>query len=182
MLSQFTGAEETNKRTLAEFGFPKAVYPVGRLDYDSEGLLILSDDSSLNAALLSPKNRHWRTYLVQVERVPGEEALQKLRTGVIIDGEKTLPARVNLIESETTLPEREIPIRFRKSVPTCWLELSLTEGRNRQVRRMTASVGHPTLRLFRRSIGKFDLLKSDIQPGRWTGLNRDEVLALFGDQ
>lgn len=182
VLSQFTQSDQTQKRTLAEFSLPKDVYPVGRLDYDSEGLLIVSNDAALNSALLNPTNRHFRTYLAQIERIPDEQAIQQLITGVMLDGTRTLPARARLLESEPPLQERDVPIRFRKSVPTCWLELSLTEGRNRQVRRMTAAVGHPTLRLFRKSIGAVDLLELDIAPGSWRRLSLDEVLDLFGSR
>ncbi|MBY0547006.1 MAG: pseudouridine synthase [Candidatus Obscuribacterales bacterium] len=182
VLSQFTQSDPTQKRTLAEFSLPKDVYPVGRLDYDSEGLLIVSNDAALNSALLNPANRHFRTYLAQVERIPDEQAIQQLITGVVLDGTKTLPARARLLENEPPLHEREVPIRFRKSVPTCWLELSLTEGRNRQVRRMTAAVGHPTLRLFRKSIGTVNLFDLDIAPGHWRRLSLEQVLDLFGSQ
>ena len=179
VLSQFGQSDQSQKRTLAEFTLPKDVYPVGRLDYDSEGLLILSNDPALNSALLNPANRHFRTYLVQVERIPDQEAINRLIKGVPLDGSMTAPARARLLESDPPLEERTVPIRFRKSVPTCWLELSLTEGRNRQVRRMTAAVGHPTLRLFRKSIGSVDLLELSIKSGNWQRLSPDRVSDLF---
>lgn len=146
------------------------VYPLGRLDLDSEGLLLLSDDAAFQTALLQP-GRHWRTYRAQVERVPDGEALANLERGVWLDGKRTLPARARLVE-DFHPPEREVPIRFRKSVPTAWLELSLQEGRNRQVRRMTAAVGHPTLRLIRVSIGSVALGR--LASGQWRELNASE--------
>lgn len=163
VLSQFT--DETGKRTLAEFKFPKGVYPVGRLDFDSEGLLLLTDDNELKHRLLNPRNAHERTYLVQVERVPDEAALTALRRGVDIGGEKTKPAKVHIVYDEPNIPDREKPIRFRKNVPTAWLSLTITEGKNRQVRRMTAAVGHPTLRLVRTAIGPYAL--GQLQSGTW---------------
>jgi 23S rRNA pseudouridine2457 synthase len=163
VLSQFTD-EGTGKRTIADFGpFPKSVYPVGRLDYDSEGMLILTDDNALKHRLLDPKFAHTKTYLVQIERIPSEAALERLRAGVVIEGKKTRPARVRLLDDAPLLPERTPPIRVRKTVPDCWIELSITEGRNRQVRKMTAAVGHPTLRLVRTKIGALDL--GSLAPG-----------------
>src|SRR5262249_17237936 len=128
---------------------PKSVYPIGRLDADSEGLLLLSDEAELNERLLHPRNAHEREYWAQVERVPAPEALAKLEKGVVIQGHKTRPGRVWLVEPQPELPQRDPPIRFRKTVPTCWIGLELIEGKNRQVRRMTAAIGHPTLRLLR---------------------------------
>jgi 23S rRNA pseudouridine2457 synthase len=160
MLSQFT--REGEHATLADLGFPfaKDIYPVGRLDTDSEGLLLLTNDNYLKTKLLEPRNRHTRTYYVQVEGEVTAEACELLSAGVsiAIDGKKylTLPASAKLID-EPSLPERNPPIRFRKSVPTSWLSLTLREGKNRQVRKMTASVGFPTLRLARWSIGKISL-------------------------
>ena len=179
VLRQFSQADSHTKRTLAAFALPKSVYPVGRLDYDSEGLLILSDDAALNSALLSPSRGHKRTYLAQIERLPDEQALALLRQGVVLDGRPTLPAQARLLTTDPPLGIRDVPIRFRKSVPTCWLELSLTEGRNRQVRRMTAAVGHPTLRLFRSSIGKLDLFDLGLPAGVWRELTGAEVASLF---
>lgn len=176
--SQFTRELEEH-RTLADFGFPKDVYPVGRLDADSEGLLILTDDKRLNDALLNPRRGHHRTYLAQVENIPEREALEKLRRGVSIKGSSTLPAQARLLESEPDLPPREVPIRFRKAIPTAWLELILTEGKNRQVRRMTAAVGHPTLRLLRVAIGDLALGDLDIESGQWRELTKQEVGLLF---
>jgi 23S rRNA pseudouridine2457 synthase len=154
VLSQFT-SDGSRHRTLADFDFPKGVYPIGRLDAESEGLLLLSDEPELNASLLHPRNAHVRTYWAQVERVPDEHALQQLRTGVTIGGHKTLPCRAFILEPQPEIPPRDPPIRFRKNVPDCWIALELIEGKNHQVRRMTAAIGHPTLRLLRVAIGSF---------------------------
>jgi 23S rRNA pseudouridine2457 synthase len=156
VISQFT-RDGSENRTLAEFGFPKGVYPIGRLDADSEGLLLLSDEADLNERLLQPRNAHQREYWVQVERIPTPESLAALARGITIQGEKTLPCRARILEPQPEMAPRDPPIRFRKTVPTCWLTLELIEGRNRQVRRMTAAIGHPTLRLIRVRIGKFEL-------------------------
>ncbi|MGE5316260.1 MAG: pseudouridine synthase [Acidobacteriota bacterium] len=172
VLSQFTD-EGSGKRTLADYGpFPKSVYPVGRLDYDSEGMLILTDDNALKHRLLDPAFAHPRTYWVQVERIPDEAALETLRRGVVIEGKKTRPALARLLGGDPELPERVPPIRFRKTVPTSWIELTLREGRNRQVRKMTASVGHPTLRLVRAAIGRLTL--GALKPGESRRLNEEE--------
>jgi 23S rRNA pseudouridine2457 synthase len=176
VLCQFTCPEGSTKKTLAEFGFPKNVYSVGRLDYDSEGLLILTDDSQVNKKLFSPQNGHERTYLVCVENIPSLKQLQMLQSGVIIEGKKTLPARVKLLTEEPNLPPRPIPIRVRKNIPTAWIELSLTEGRNRQVRKMTAAVGCPTLRLVRIAIGSLNLFNLGLKPGQWKELNVGDIL------
>ncbi len=175
ILSQFTQPEQSSKGTLALFGFPGDVYPIGRLDYDSEGLLLLSNDPRLNNVLLNPNHRHPRSYLAQVEGIPGPDALRRLETGVVIEGRRTLPAQTKLLLDAPPIPPRPVPIRFRASVPTAWLKLTLTEGRNRQVRRMTASVGHPTLRLVRVAIGGLDLLQLLLAPGMWRDLNAGEV-------
>ena len=162
MLSQFT--KEGDHKTLANlnYSFGKDVYPVGRLDADSEGLLLLTNDKMINNLLLNPKHKHHRTYLAQVDGQFTEEAKTKLEKGVSIavDGKeyKTLPAKVNLV-AEPDLPLRNPPIRFRKNIPTSWVELTLHEGKNRQVRKMTAAVGFPTLRLVRIAIEKINLDK-----------------------
>ena len=177
VLSQFTSDGSPN-RTLAEFGFPKQVYPIGRLDADSEGLLLLSDEAELNERLLHPRHGHTREYWVQVERVPGPESLKRLESGVQIQGERTLPCRAWILDPQPCVPPRDPPIRFRKSVSDIWLGLELTEGRNRQVRRMTASVGHPTLRLMRARIGSFWV--GGLEPGKWKALvewERNQVLS-----
>jgi len=172
VLCQFTPVE--GRKTLADCGsFPPDVYPAGRLDSDSEGLLLLTNDGHLIHRLLEPKFRHPRTYLAQVERVPDEEALRRLREGVIIEGVPTLPADVKLLLGEPDLPARPVPIRFRKNVPTAWLEITLTEGRNRQVRKMTAAVGFPTLRLVRIAIGPVTLW--GMEPGEARPLTMSEL-------
>lgn len=177
VVSQFTFDGSANK-TLAGFGFPKKVYSLGRLDADSEGLLLLTDETSLNRRLLNPQEAHEREYWVQVERRPTVDALRSLESGVVLEGRKTLPARAWIIEPEPEVPPRAPPIRFRKTVPTCWLGLALIEGKNRQVRRMTAAVGHPTLRLIRVRIGAFELGQLDI--GQWRELGTRERGLVFG--
>lgn len=177
VLSQFTPDGSPN-RTLSDFGFPKNIYPIGRLDADSEGLLLLSDEGSLNVRLLDPSQRHARTYWVQVERIPDEESLRRLESGVVIQGRKTLPCRAHLLDPQPDIPPRDPPIRFRKNVPDVWIELELREGRNRQVRRMTAAIGHPTLRLIRVAIGRLGLER--IRPGEWCELaprERNQLLS-----
>ena len=171
VLSQFTRDGSPN-RTLAEFGFPKSIYAIGRLDADSEGLLLLSDEPELNERLLHPHQAHEREYWTQVERIPTTKALKQLSCGVTIQGRKTLPCRVWLLDPQPQIPPRDPPIRFRKSVPDCWIGLELTEGRNRQVRRMTAAIGHPTLRLLRVRIGGLRL--GALEAGRWKELNPRE--------
>lgn len=170
VLSQFT-PDHPGQRTLSEFGLPKNIYPLGRLDRDSEGLLLLSDEPGLNTKLLDPKNAHPRTYWAQVEGEITEDALHKLREGVVIEGKITLPGETKRIHPD--IPPRDPPIRFRQSIPTSWIELTLREGRNRQVRKMTAAVGHPTLRLLRVAIGKF-LLPPDLAIGQWRELTETE--------
>jgi len=161
--------------TLAQFGFPRRVYPVGRLDADSEGLLLLSDEAWVTRRLLAPGREHPREYWVQVERQPSVEALRALEAGVEIQGHMTKPCRAASLEVD--LPEREPPVRFRKSVPTAWLALQLTEGRNRQVRRMTAKIGHPTLRLIRVRIGELAL--GELAAGSFRKLQNEESDLLF---
>jgi 23S rRNA pseudouridine2457 synthase len=218
VLSQFT-PDGSPHRTLADFGFPKNVYPLGRLDADSEGLMLLSEEAGMNERLLHPRHAHEREYWAQIERIPTREAFQKLSSGLEVQGMKTLPCRAWILEpqpevraesasvdptaklppsdwkSDNTreeaqdsltlrltptgqqLPPRDPPIRFRKNVPTCWLGLELIEGKNRQVRRMTAAIGHPTLRLIRVRIGGFWL--GDLPPGRWKELGPVERAAVF---
>jgi 23S rRNA pseudouridine2457 synthase len=202
VLSQFTGDGSAN-RPLAEFNFPKNVYPIGRLDADSEGLLLLSDEPEWNEKLLHPRHAHQREYWAQVEKIPAPESLRKLAKGILIQGRKTLPCRAWILEPQpeisaateirwgetpsspdlkqnldstesrpTKIPPRVPPIRFRKSVPDCWIGLELIEGKNRQVRRMTAAIGHPTLRLIRVRIGNFWL--GDLPTGEWKILNEPE--------
>jgi len=167
-LSRFT--DDHGRPTLAALVNVAGVYPVGRLDLDSEGLLLLSDEPRVTTALTRP-GRHWKTYWAQVERVPDEAALERLRKGLVLKDGLTLPARAQLL-SDPQLPDRDPPIRFRKSVPTTWIQLELQEGRNRQVRRMTAAVGFPTLRLIRVAIGPIRL--GDLAPGTWRRLTESE--------
>jgi 23S rRNA pseudouridine2457 synthase len=180
MLSQFT--KEGEHKTLADlkFNFPKDAYPIGRLDSDSEGLLFLTNDKKINHLLLEPKFKHTRTYLAQVEGVFSEEAKKKLEIGINIkiDGKvyKTLPAKISLVE-EPVLPERNPPIRFRKSVPTSWVEINLQEGKNRQVRKMTASVGFPTLRLVRIKIENLSI--GEMKSGEVKELSKEECYSLL---
>jgi len=171
VISQFTSDGSPN-RTLAAFGLPKTVYPIGRLDADSEGLLLLSDEAQLNQLLLHPTYAHGREYWAQVERIPSDEALQKLSRGITIQKLRTLPCHVWMLDPQPDLPPRDPPIRFRKSIPTCWIGLELVEGKNRQVRHMTASIGHPTLRLIRVRIGGFKL--EGLLAGEWRELEPAE--------
>lgn len=173
-LSQFT--DKLNRNTLSNFrDIPKGVYAVGRLDMDSEGLLLLSDDKKLVDFLLNPKNSHEKEYLAQVEGIPTEIELEKFRGGLVIEGKKTLPAKVEIIVPPN-IPERIPPIRTRKNIPTCWLRIVLTEGRNRQVRKMTAAINHPTLRLFRVRIK--NVLLGDLKPGEIRELTEREIMNL----
>ena len=161
IVSQFSG----DGGTLKDFLHISGVYPAGRLDKDSEGLLLLTNDGALQARISSPKFKLPKTYLVQVERVPGNDALDQLRRGVRLNDGVTRPATVRRIDEPEWLWERDPPVRYRKSVPDCWLELVITEGRNRQVRRMTAAIGHPTLRLIRYAIGEWTI--AGLAPGEW---------------
>lgn len=203
VVSQFT-PEHSGQRTLAEFGFPPGVYPLGRLDADSEGLLLLSDEPGLNTRLLHPRRAHPREYWAQVERIPAPETLAQLARGVRLGDHRTRPCRVWILDPQpeitgpildgvsdvpsrqtapstvpcpAVLPPRDPPIRFRKTVPTCWIGLELVEGKNRQVRRMTAAVGHPTLRLVRVRIGNFWL--GDLLPGQWRAVTAAERALIF---
>ena len=172
VLCQFSGAGNTLKKHVPV----EDVYPVGRLDRDSEGLLLLTDDGELQHRLTDPKFNHPRTYWVQVEGVPTEAALRRLAAGVTIQEYRTRAAQVRLLKEGPALPPRDPPIRFRKNVPTSWIEITLTEGRNRQVRRMTAAVGHPTLRLVRVAMGGLAL--SGLKTGTWRELTPDELQKL----
>lgn len=171
VLSQFTG--EPNDKTLSLFNFPKGVYAAGRLDKDSEGLLFLTNDGHFNQKLTNPTSNKTKTYLVQVENIPTPEALKKLEEGVIIEGKLTKKAKATLLPDFTT-EERDPPIRKRKSIPTAWIKLEITEGMNRQVRKMTASVGHPTLRLIRIAIGKYQMVH--LGPGEWKYIKKSDIL------
>ena len=163
---------DRNTETLSEFGFPPQVYPIGRLDAESEGLLLLSDEAGLNARLLDPANRHPRLYWVQVEGTPTKESMESLARGVLIRGRRTLPCKAWLMEPQPDVGPREPPIRFRKNVPDRWIAMELVEGKNRQVRHMTAAVGHPTLRLMRVRIGGFEL--GSLPAGKWKELDAGE--------
>ncbi len=171
VLSQFTSDGSAN-RPLSEFGLPKNVYPIGRLDADSEGLLILSDEKALVERLLHPRQQHSRRYWAQVERVPDREAFVRLASGVTIKGHHTAPCQAWRLDPQPEVAPRDPPIRFRKSVPDCWIALELTEGKNRQVRRMGAAVGYPVLRLIRKQIGQFEL--GELKPGSWHELSQVE--------
>ncbi len=174
VLTQFT--DDQNRPTLGSLHkFPKDVYPVGRLDMDSEGLLLLTNDKQLTENLLDPKYKHEREYFAQVEGIPGKEAIKKLCDGVLIEGKKTLPAKAKLID-DPNFPERIPPIRERKTIPTSWISLTLVEGRNRQVRKMTAAVGYPTLRLVRVRIK--NILIGNLKPGEVRELSEKEIIAL----
>ena len=177
VLSRFTPDGSPN-RTLTEFGFPKDVYPIGRLDADSEGLLLLSDEAGLNTRLLDPERGHARCYWAQVERIPSAEALAVLAAGVPIQEYTTRPCRAWLIEPQPDLPPRDPPIRVRINVPDCWIALELIEGKNRQVRRMTAAISHPTLRLIRVGMGTLEL--GTLASGSWRELSGAERGMLFG--
>ena len=172
VLTQFRTSE--HGRTLAEFIHLPGIYPAGRLDKDSEGLLLLTDDGRLQHRITDPRHKLPKTYWAQVEGEPAEDALEQLRRGVVLDGQRTHPAKVRRIPEPELWP-RNPPIRVRKAIPTAWLEIILTEGRNRQVRRMTAAVGLPTLRLVRYAIGPYTL--DGLAPGEWKEktLNRQDL-------
>lgn len=163
--------------TLADYIDLPGVYAAGRLDLDSEGLLLLTSDGTLAHHITDPQHKLPKLYLVQVERIPTEAALEQLRKGLLLNGKKTRPAEVRLLADDPQLPDRPVPIRFRKNVSTAWVEIILREGLNRQVRRMTAAVGHPTLRLVRIAIGPIVL--GDLQPGQWRDLTSREIAAIY---
>lgn len=181
VLSQFS--KEGEKKTLADFfhDFPKDVYPVGRLDYDSEGLLLLTNDKQLTYRLLEPKFKHSRTYWVQVEGSITEDAVAQLKKGVVINVNgkqyKTASAKATIFSEAPKVPERNPPIRYRKEIPTSWISLTITEGKNRQVRKMTAAVGFPTLRLIRYSIGGVTIEGLDV--GEYRELDASTTNNLF---
>lgn len=183
VLSQFTN--ENGKLSLKDFfDVPSDVYPVGRLDYDSEGLLILTNDKSLNYQLLHPSKHHEKEYWVQVEGAPSVKELSPLTTGVdiSINGKKykTLPAKVSLLENSEAIPPRNPPIRVRKSIPDTWIRLIITEGKNRQVRKMTAAIGFPTLRLMRYRIQNISL--DGLAPGEMREMTAPQIKSLLFDQ
>ncbi len=172
VLSQFT--PEGGNRSLNEFQLPKGIYAAGRLDKDSEGLLLLSNDGPFIQKLLNPKNSHRRTYLVQVEGVPEQKKLDELMKGIQIKGYRAKPCEATLLKEAPEVESRDPPIRERKSVPTSWLKMTLTEGKNRQVRKMTAAIGYPTLRLVRISIGHLAL--GDLSLGKWEYVDKIHIL------
>jgi len=176
IVSRFT-SEAPRFGTLAQFGFPPRVYSLGRLDAETEGLLLLSDEGRLNYELLPPERAHRRCYWAQVERIPTPDDLGLLQGGVVIQGQKTLPCRAWLLEPQPLVLPRDPPIRFRKTVPTCWISLELVEGKNRQVRHMTAAIGFPTLRLIRVQIGQMQL--GDLPVGQWRILSAQERKLVF---
>ncbi len=170
IVSQFSGEGST----LADYIKIPGIYPVGRLDKDSEGLMLLTDDGALQHRFTDPKFRHPRTYWAQVEGIPDQAALDRLRQGVVIRAEgkayRTLPALVRMLDPAPDVPARQPPIRFRKSIPTAWVELIVVDGKNRQIRKMTAETGYPTLRLIRAAIGKETL--EGLQPGEWREVDK----------
>lgn len=175
VLSQFT--DKLGRKTLASvYKFPPDVYAVGRLDLDSEGLLLLTDDKKITNLLLHPIHGHEREYLVQVEGIPAEESLKKLEAGVEISGTMTMPAKVKLVEN-VNIPPRVPPVRFRRNIPTSWLSITITEGKYRQVRKMTAKIGHPTLRLLRLRIENIRL--GDLECGDVRELSEKEIKELY---
>lgn len=171
IVSQFTG--DKLEETLSVFNLPKNIYAAGRLDKDSEGLLLLTDDGNFINQLLNPKNEKPKTYHVQVENIPDEEALKQFRNGLMIEEYTTKKAKVKIID-DPGYPERNPPVRFRKTIPTCWLEVEIIEGKNRQVRKMTAKIGHPTLRLIRVKIGKLSL--DNLLPGDFVKIQKEDIL------
>ena len=170
-LSQFT--DKLNRKNLSHINnIPKEVYPIGRLDMDSEGLLLLSNDKLLVDHLLNPNNFHEKEYFAQVEGIPTEEEMHKFRKGLLIENKITLPAKIEVVVPRN-IPERVPPIRIRMNIPVCWLKIVITEGRNRQVRKMTAAIGHPTLRLIRTRIKNISL--DDLKTGEIRELTEIEI-------
>jgi 23S rRNA pseudouridine2457 synthase len=180
VLSQFT-QEQPGQRTLAEFGFPAGVYPIGRLDRDSEGLILLSDEAHWTDKLLNPRRAHPRTYHAQVDGAATDTALAPLRRGVQLKDFRALPCKVRVLSADPGHGPRTPPIRYRKEIPTSWLELTLTEGKNRQVRRMTAAICHPTLRLIRVAMGRLELKGLGLAAGEWRELSTEEIRALLSE-
>ena len=171
VLCQFTDSD--GRKTLADYIPVPEVYTAGRLDKDSEGLVLLTGDGKLQSRIAHPKHKLWKTYWVQVEGVPDTEAIKQLTSGVRLKDGMTKPARVKVIEQPAMIWSRNPPIRFRKNIPDSWLELSIREGKNRQVRRMTAAIGHPTLRLIRYSIGNLTI--KNLAPGEWCEVSSEEL-------
>ena len=175
VLPCFTDSD--GRPTLADYIDLPGVYAAGRLDLDSEGLLLLTSDGTLAHHITDPQHKLPKLYLAQIERIPSEQALEQLREGVVLNGKETRPAEVRLLLDDPQLPDRPVPIRFRKHVPTAWLEITLREGLNRQVRRITAAVGHPTLRLVRVAIGP--VLLGGLHPGKWRDLTSREISQIY---
>ena len=173
VLTQFT--DQQNRPTLADYIAIKGVYPAGRLDRDSEGLLLLTDDGALQHSISHPRHKLEKSYWTQVEGIPDKRALEQLRRGVQLKDGVSAPARARLIEEPEIWP-RDPPVRYRASIPTSWIELTISEGRNRQVRRMTAAVGHPTLRLIRHAIGPLSI--EGLEPGEWRELDPSAISAI----
>jgi 23S rRNA pseudouridine2457 synthase len=171
VLSQFTSVD--GAKSLSDFSLPKNVYPAGRLDKDSEGLLLLTNDGPLIEKLLNPKSEKPKTYWVLVEREPSEEALEKMRNGLKIEDYTTRPCEVKILDPSPEVPPRSPPVRFRKNIKDFWIEVIIVEGKNRQVRKMTASIGHPTLRLIRTKFANLDL--NGLSPGEWREIPRSEI-------
>ncbi|MEP6601903.1 MAG: pseudouridine synthase [Nitrospirota bacterium] len=174
VLSCFTDPE--GRPTLAGFIPIPGVYAAGRLDFDSEGLLLLTSEGTLAHRIMDPEQKLPKVYWVQVERIPEQDSLHRLQEGVLLSGQLTRPANAVLLAEPPPVPPRPVPIRYRKTVPTAWISLTISEGLNRQIRRMTAAVGHPALRLIRVEIGPIKL--GDLQPGKWRELNDNEVEGL----
>lgn len=174
VLTSFTDPE--GRPTTGDYVDVPNVYAAGRLDYDSEGLLLLTSDGKLAHKITHPQHKLKKIYLAQIENIPSVEALSQLRHGVVVKGKRTRPAKVELLNKEPQLFPRSMPIRYRKEIPTAWLKITLQEGRKRQVRRMTATVGHPTLRLIRIAIGPISL--GNLQPGQWRDITPTEFKAL----
>jgi 23S rRNA pseudouridine2457 synthase len=171
VLSQFT--PEDGARALSEFNLPPDVYAAGRLDKDSEGLLLLTNDGLLIEKLLNPRNEKPKTYWVLVERVPTEEELERMRAGIKIEDYLTSPCKVKILDPQPEVPPRDPPVRFRKTVQDVWIEMTITEGKNRQIRKMTAAIGHPTLRLIRKKIGNLEL--GALEEGKWKEISKSEI-------
>jgi 23S rRNA pseudouridine2457 synthase len=171
VLSQFT--PEDGARALSEFNLPPDVYAAGRLDKDSEGLLLLTNDGLMIEKLLNPRNEKPKIYWVLVERVPTEDELERMRAGLKIEDYLTSPCKVKILDPQPEVPPRDPPVRFRKTVQDVWIEMTITEGKNRQIRKMTAAIGHPTLRLIRKKIGNLEL--GDLSEGEWKEISRLEI-------
>lgn len=171
VLSQFT--PENDARTLAEFGLPKDVYPAGRLDKDSEGLLLLTNDGPLIEKILKPSNEKEKTYWALVEKEPSYESIQQFEQGLLIENYKTMPAKLKVLTPQPEVPPRDPPVRIRKAFKDFWVEITLTEGKNRQVRKMTAAIGHPTIRLIRKKILNCDL--ENLSPGEWREIEKKDI-------